>query len=161
MKMKIKDKGELIVPMIVIGLSVFLYIDTYSFQFMTYQKAGPQMWPRGILILLILISLMLIGKLLAAGNENREKPKTNIKSITSVMLLLFFYIFLMQYLGYIISTLLFTFFAMLFFGNRNIFQLVCVPVMIVAFIFLAFNYAMFIPLPKGVGIFRNFTLIFQ
>ena len=164
--MKGKDKGEFVIPIILIVLSIILYANTYTFKFTTYHKANPQMWPRGILILLILTSLILIGKFLflklgKGPTEDKEKPKTSWGMMLRGILILFLYIFLLQYLGYIISTLTFTLCAMLMLGNRKKFQLFVVPLVITAFVFIVFHYAMYIPLPKGVGIFRAFSLMFQ
>jgi len=164
--MKGKDKGELIIPIILVALSIFLYINTYAFKFTTYEKASPKMWPRGILILLILISLVLIGKLLFEKSERvaekeKQSPKTKWGMMLAGIFILFFYILLMQYLGYILSTFLFTVCAMFMLGNRNKLHLIAVPIMTTAFIFFIFNYAMYISLPKGIGIFRTFSLMFQ
>lgn len=164
--MKGKDKGEFVIPIILIALSIFLYVNTYTFKFTTYEKASPQMWPRGILVLLILTSLLLIGKILFSKSleiikVEEIKPKIKWGSMLGGVLILLLYIFLMKYLGYIISTLLFTLFAMILLGNRNKFQLFSVPLLITAFIFLVFTHGMFIPLPKGMGIFRAFSLLFH
>jgi hypothetical protein len=77
------------------------------------------------------------------------------------ILVLFLYIFLMQYLGYILATLFFTVAAMLMLGNRSKFQLFVVPILTTAFIFIVFTHTMYIPLPKGVWVFRAFSLVFQ
>lgn len=164
--MKGKNKGELIIPIILVALSIFLYINTYTFKFTTYHRANPQMWPRGILILLVLTSLLLIGKFLfGKSGEGAKKEKEKSKIVWSMMLkgilILLLYISLMKYIGYIASTLLFTAGAMFLLGNRKIVQLVIVPILTAAFIFLVFTYAMYIPLPKGVWIFRTFSLMFQ
>jgi hypothetical protein len=161
-----KDRGEFVIPIILIALSIFLYINTYTFKFTTYQKANPQMWPRGILVLIVLTSLLLIGKLLfakskEAAKKEKEKPKIVWSKMLKGILILLLYIALMKYLGYLASTLLFTAAAMFLLGNRNRVQLVVVPILTAAFIFLIFTYAMYIPLPKGVWIFRTFSLMFQ
>lgn len=158
------DKGELVIPIGLIALSIFLYINTYAFKFETYQKASPQMWPRGILVLLVVISILLIGKLQFArsgGEAGREQSATRWKPFVTGVVGLFLYIFTMFYLGYILSTLLFTFVAMVMLGNRRKAQLVLVPVLITGFVFAIFTHAMFVPLPKGVWLFRDFSLFFQ
>lgn len=164
--MKREEKGGFVIPVILIVLSIFLYVDTYQFKFTTYPKASPQMWPRAILILLVLTSLILMGKLLfgkgeGIAGEEKEKPKTRWGMMLKGIAILFFYIFSMQYLGYVVSTFIFTLMAMLMLGNRSKFQLVAVPLLNTAFIFFLFTYAMFIPLPKGVWIFRTFSLLLQ
>jgi membrane-associated HD superfamily phosphohydrolase len=164
--MKRIDKGEFVIPLILIALSVFLYVNTYTFKFTTYQKASPQMWPRGILLLLLLISLLLIGKLLLAkpweGTEaKKEQPGTRWKPLLAGVVGLFLYIFTMFYVGYILSTFLFTFVAMVMLGNRSKVQLVLVPVLITGSVFAIFTHAMFVPLPKGVWLFRDFSLLFH
>ena len=164
--MKGKDKGEFVIPILLIALSIFLFINTSTFQFTTYEKASPRMWPRGILILLVLTSLILVGKLLfERSKEGAERERTEPKIKTGMMvkgiLVLFLYMFLMQYLGYILSTLFFTAAAMLMLGNRNKLQLFVVPTLTTAFIFAVFTHAMYISMPKGVWVFRAFSLMFQ
>ena len=164
--MKRIDRGEFVIPVLLIALSVFLYINTYTFKFTTYEKASPQMWPRGILFLLVLISLLLIGKLLLAksGGEveaKKEQPGTRWKPFLAGVVGLFLYIFTMFYLGYILSTFLFAFVAMVMLGNRSKVQLVLVPVLITGSVFAIFTHAMFVPLPKGVWLFRDFSLLFH
>ncbi len=164
--MKRKDKGEFIIPVILIVLSVILYANTSTFKFTTYHQASPQMWPRGILVLLILVSLVLMGKLLFQKSEEgvgkgEERPKTKWTMMLGGILILFLYIFFMKYLGYIVSTLVFALCAMLLLGNRNKVQLFVVPIVLTIFVFFVFTYAMYIPLPKGAGIFRAFSLMFQ
>lgn len=161
MEFKNKDKGEIIIPIIMIILSIYLYTQTYSFKYTDYQQANPQMWPRGVLVLLILISTILIGKVLLKGIDWKPKPSINYKKSISIIIFLFLYIFLMQFCGYLISTLIFIFCALILFGNRNILQLIIVPLLIVTLIFLIFNYLLYIPLPKGIGFFRSITLFFQ
>jgi hypothetical protein len=164
--MKGKDKGEFVIPIILIVLSIILYANTYTFKFTTYHQASPQMWPRGILVLLVLGSFILIGKLLFQKSEEgvaegEEKPKVKWTMMLGGILILFLYIFFMKYLGYIVSTLVFALCAMLMLGNRNKVQLFVVPIVLTVFVFFVFTYAMYIPLPKGTGIFRAFSLIFQ
>lgn len=160
--MKGKDKGEFVIPIILIAFAVFLYANTYTFKFETYPKAGPQIWPRSLLVLLILTSLILIFKLSFEIVEGeKQRPKTMWGMMLKGISILFLYIFSMEYLGYILSTLSFTFLAMLMLGNKKKFQLVIVPLMSTFLIFFLFNYGMFIPLPKGVWIFRTFSLLFQ
>lgn len=164
--MKGKDKGEFIIPIILIVLSIILYANTYTFKFTTYHQASPKMWPRGILVLLVLASLILMGKLLflkleGGAAEREEKPKIKWTTMLGGVLILFLYIFFMKYLGYILCTLAFTICAMLMLGNRSRLQLFVVPIIITAFVFFVFTYAMYIPLPKGVGIFRALSLMFQ
>jgi putative tricarboxylic transport membrane protein len=160
--MKGKDKGEFVIPIILIALSIFLYANTYTFKFETYPKASPQIWPRSILVLLILTSLILIFKLsFEMVKEQQQKPKIMWGMMLQGISILFLYIFSMEYLGYILSTLGFTFLAMLMLGNKRKLQLVVVPLMSTLLIFLLFTYGMFIPLPKGVWIFRTFSLLFQ
>jgi putative tricarboxylic transport membrane protein len=160
MTLKVKNKGELFIPIIIIIISIYLYIETFSFKFASYQEVGPQIWPRGILILLILFSSIKIVEILIFGEAGQEKSKLKLKNILSMIITLFLYIFSMQYIGYITSTLIFTFSAMLLFGNRSILQLIIIPILIVSFTYLILTHLMYVPLPKGIGIFRDISLFF-
>jgi len=57
--------------------------------------------------------------------------------------------------------LAFTFAAMLMLGNRNKVHLIVTPALTTALVFIIFTHAMYIPLPKGVSIFRTLSQLFH
>ena len=165
--MKRIDKGEIVIPIIFIVLSLFLFVQTYGFKFTTHLQAPPTLWPRGILLLLVLVCVLLIGKLILEGRNEKatevEKPRPGTRwgMISKGVLVLFLYMLLMSYVGYILSTLAFTFVSMLMLGNRNKAHLIVTPVLTTALVFIIFTHAMYIPLPKGVSIFRGLSQFFH
>ncbi len=165
--MKNVDKGELSVPIILIILSLFLFLKTYGFEFTTHQQAPPTLWPRGIIILLVLVCGLLIGKLVLEGRKKEAGPaekseaKTEWGMVLKGIAVLFLYMFLMGYIGFILSTLAFTLTAMLMLGNRNKIHLALAPLLTTGLVFVIFTHAMYIPLPKGISVFRTFSQIFH
>ncbi len=165
--MKKIDKGELVIPIVFVILSIFLFVKTYGFEFTTHQQAPPTLWPRGIIVLLVLVCGMLIGKLILEGRKEgtgpaeKSVPQTEWRMVLRGILVLFLYMFLMSYIGYILSTLAFTLVAMLLLGNRNKVHLILTPLLTTGLVFIIFTHAMYIPLPKGTSIFRTFSQIFH
>jgi len=165
--MKKIDKGELVIPIVFIVVSISLFVNTYGFEFTTHHQAPPTMWPRGIIVLLIQVCGLLIGKLILearkkeAGPTKESEPKTEWGMILKGILVLFLYMFLISYIGYIMSTLAFTLAAMLMLGNRNKVHLILTPLLTTGLVFIIFTHAMYIPLPKGISVFRTFSQIFH
>jgi len=161
------DKGEFVIPIVFIVLSIFLFVNTYRFEFTTHLQAPPTLWPRSIIILLVLACGLLIGKLVSeagkkgTGPTENSGPKIQWGMILKGILVLFLYMSLMGYVGFIISTLAFTLAAMLMLGNRNRVHLILTPLLTTALVFTIFTHAMFIPLPKGISIFRTFSQFFH
>ena len=165
--MKNIDKGEMVIPIALIVLSIFLFVKTYGFEFTTHHQAPPTLWPRGILILLVLACGLLIGKFIleerkkGTDRTGKTESETQWGMVFKGILVLFLYMFLMGYVGYILSTLAFTLAAMLMLGNRNKVHLVLTPLLTTVLVFIIFTHAMYIPLPKGISVFRTFSQIFH
>jgi putative tricarboxylic transport membrane protein len=165
--MKNIDKGEIVIPIVLIVLSIFLFVKTYGFEFTTHHQAPPTLWPRSIIVLLVLTCGLLIGKFILEGRkkgaERTEKSESETKwgMVLKGVLVLFLYMFLMSYIGYIISTLAFTLAAMLMLGNRNKVHLFLTPLLTTGLVFIIFTHAMYIPLPKGISVFRTVSQFFH
>jgi len=165
--MKNIDKGEIVIPIVFIVLSISLFVKTYGFEFTTHHQAPPTLWPRSIIVLLVLACGLLIGKFIledrkkGAGLTEKTESETRWGMVLKGILVLFLYMFLMSYIGYIISTLAFTLAAMLMLGNRNKVHLILTPLLTTALVFIIFTHAMYVPLPKGISVFRTFSQFFH
>ena len=71
----------------------------------------------------------------------------------------FLYIFTVHYIGFVITTPVFMAIYMYVTGYRNKVMLVVSPILAVAVFLLLFVVATYIPLPRGIGIFKEISLL--
>ena len=132
-------------------------------------------WPRAIAVLLIIFSILaLIDDFKAwkktKGNEAAIKsakeasdgydPKGRLRMIGSIIILGLYSLVGFRYLGFISSTLLVIPILMLWLGERKWLRIVLLTVIMTFLCVFLFCKFMLIPLPRGSGIFRDFSLLF-
>lgn len=71
----------------------------------------------------------------------------------------FFYIIIVYYIGFMITTPVFMAIYMYVTGYRNKVMLVVAPILAIAVFLLLFVVATYIPLPRGIGIFKEISLL--
>jgi putative tricarboxylic transport membrane protein len=71
----------------------------------------------------------------------------------------FLYIFLVYYIGFMVTTPVFMAIYMYVNGYRNKVMLVVAPILAIAVFLLLFVVATYIPLPRGIGIFKEISLL--
>lgn len=122
-------KYEIIPTLFWIGLSLFVMIFSYRLSLGEFNSPGPGLTPFLLGLLLLLISLyVLIKSLLKKGREDEtpegEQSQTNYGKIGLVLAALFAYAFLLERLGFLITTWIFLFLLFRSVGNRWITALV-------------------------------------
>ena len=100
----------------------------------------------------LLFSLMLICGILLIfqGKKRQEKtpfPALRWNQLIPMLLSLTLYVTLLEYVGFIISTIIFVITAMLVFGERNKKSLVIVPITTAVVVYYLFSVAFMIVLP--------------
>ncbi len=165
-----KIDSEYIVYIILIGLSSFLFFHTFSFD----QKAGflqeghvkPGYWPRMILIMILILSTALLfikiykSKAFKKETFNHEKPLVATGKLLSLIFICFFYVIIMNYIGFLLGTTFFTFLALLLMNFRKPITLIIFPLFITVIIYLIFIKLLSLLLPRGVGVFYRFSQFF-
>jgi putative tricarboxylic transport membrane protein len=155
--------GEIVVSLAIFCVSLFLYI--YSFTlgtFKAYQQMGPDFWPQLILIALMICSAILTVRHLVdwkkskAGEQSREE-------VSWVRFAVFFaiiisYILLLKTIGFICLTPVLILSIMMLIGARRIKTYIFSMVGIMLLVYVAFGRLLFVPLPKGYGIFRTISI---
>lgn len=71
----------------------------------------------------------------------------------------FFYIIIVYYIGFMITTPVFMAIYMYVTGYRNKVMLVVAPILAIVVFLLLFVVATYIPLPRGIGIFKEISLL--
>lgn len=117
----------------------------------SYEPLGPRAFPVGALILITLGSFLLF--FFAEKTEVKWNKSALIK-IALLLLVFFLFAYLFEIIGFILSSIIFLFFAALIFSARIIPALVF-AVLGAVFLFYAFDTLMQITLPQG-AVFENF-----
>ena len=162
-------KAELIFSLLIFLVSLLLYWVTGSFGANTVMQAaqmGPAFWPRVILGAIILltgiISIETIRKIIKekAWNESLMTMDRGKLRFFAAISLGVAYLTLLPILGFIAITPIFMIAFMLLLGEKSKGWIIGVPIVMTAVIVIMFTKAMYVPLPRGVWLFREFSLIF-
>lgn len=127
-------------------------------------------WPQlllGLLVIFLIINMYNIYK-------NTPKKERNLSAITEIKLggfyknklflgiaSLFVYSFALDYLGFIVSSFLFSVAYSRLLGEKRFTRLLLYSFLSVAVLYFLFSKGLNIMLPRGVGIFRNFALFLE
>lgn len=133
-----------------------------------FGEVGSGFWPLLVLSSATFLSFVLwIKEWRLKGIEKEEgleekegsSRENRVKVILSV-LCLFFYIIVMPFIGFILSTLLFVFLLIFVLGERRKWVLMLSPPLVTGLIVLVFGKLIAMPLPKGMGVLAAFSRIF-
>jgi len=162
-------KGELIFSLLIFVGSLFLYWVTGSFQERTTlqdAQMGPAFWPRFLLGCLILLSgivsvgmIRRIAKEKAWGESLMTMDRGKVRFFAAIGLSVAYLIFL-PVLGFVAVTPLFMIAFMILLGEKSKGWILGVSIAMTGIIVVLFTKAMYVPLPRGVWLFREFSLLF-
>lgn len=110
-------------------------------------EVGPNMFPLGLGIILILLSLRLFWETVKQKNTQTapaSSDKLNYKRFLPILIATFLYVFLLETLGYVIASFLFLTFAFRVMGSASI-----VKAAVVSLVFSAGVYFIYVYLLKG------------
>ena len=139
-------------------LSLYVFLESRTFADASEGAANnPALFPVALAILLAIFSSILIIQALI----RKEKLKFSINKETILRIGLFFisltiYVFVLRYVGFLLSTIIFSIFMINYLkGNKKISrESIIYGVIFSIIVFLIFNYILKVPLPKGfLGIF--------
>ncbi|MBM4349821.1 MAG: tripartite tricarboxylate transporter TctB family protein [Deltaproteobacteria bacterium] len=160
-------KGEILISAVVFLGSLYLYFESMKFEgHEIYGKLGPAYWPKFLLICLMVLSFLVavdaIRERKKGTPENKEESKFDGGKVRLLLAVGFIvlYFFLMKIVGFTALTPFFLIAFMVLLGERKKIWMLGISVGITALIVWAFTKAMYVPLPRGVGIFLEFSHIF-
>ncbi len=159
----------------VLAGSIFMYYKATQLRQMQtqgYESVGPDSWPKLILICLIALGGYLSIKYAVKLAKSRGSSENEIPNppeqgegkegwirigITTLFIVL--YIYLLKPLGFIVASPLFII-AMMLYINPNKKRIIPASVLgIMVIIYLLFGKLLYIPLPKGSGVFRQVSIL--
>jgi hypothetical protein len=155
--------GEIIVSLLILVTSCYLYIEAMRFrEFRAYAEVGPDFWPKIVLILLIALSGALtvsnVIKWRKSRGEVRDREE-GWKRVLIAVFLLVVYIYFLKPLGFIVASPLFITGMMLLIMPKRKKVIPIVVACIMGIIYILFSRLLFVPLPKGFGVFHDISII--
>jgi len=157
--------SNVIVCAVIIVASIFFYLEVLSYPEVSgLEKGTAHLWPKVVLILTFIFALItLIESTLKAkkgmiSGKKSEEP-INMKGLAACSLILFFFIFLIPYIGFLPAAVPSTILTVYALGEKKIMSNIIYSLSIVAFIYLSFGKILLVPLPRGVSIFREFSYL--
>jgi len=162
-------KGELIFSLLIFVGSLFLFWVTGSFGGSTVlagAQMGPAFWPRFLLGAIILLSgivsvglIRKIAKEKAWGESLLTMDRGKVRFFAAIGLGVA-YLFLLPIVGFIAITPVFMIAFMVLLGEKSKGWIIGVSIAMTAIIVVLFTKAMYVPLPRGEWLFREFSLLF-
>ncbi|MEH7223531.1 tripartite tricarboxylate transporter TctB family protein [Bacillus sp. JJ1566] len=133
---------------------------------------GPKAWPSILLILMLVIAIMGIIKTYIASkkeavskveNSETEEPERKLFNIPFSLVSIFSIILYsvgLYFFGFIISSVLFLYVLTQLLGAKKQLVIILLSFILTAAFVWLFSIVLSVPLPRGIGIFRSFSLLF-
>ena len=158
-------KSDVIISVIVFAGALYLFFETKTFGSLDVYGGGlgPGYWPRFILVSLMAFcaGLAFITVRAALKEKVLERPRItfsshNVRFIAATALIAS-YLGLLPVIGFLVSTPLMMIAFMVLLGERSKFWLFSIPFVLTLAIVMAFTKIMYVPLPRGMGIFLKIS----
>ena len=158
--------GETIVSSFVFGVSCYLYSVSMSLRTLkAYKTVGPEFWPQIILGCMILVSgALTVSNILKWRKSAKEDPGAApekeldwYKFAGSIMLIMA-YVALMKTIGFLVLTPLLIIGTMFLIGKTSIKMTSFTVVSIMVLVYVVFGKLLYVPLPRGHGIFHHMSI---
>lgn len=141
---------------------------------------GPASWPTALMVMMLILGITLTFNVFKKNKKNKKNTtlengnlKSEEKVITDdeeelvypsrfyyILLLLIVYIIALYFIGFIFSTLILITVATLLFGMKKWRNRLITAIASTAGFIILFPVLLSLPFPRGVGIFRDISLLF-
>jgi len=131
-------------------------------EFRAYKEVGPDFWPKIVLIILIALSATLTISNIIKWKKSRgeiSEREQGWKRVLIAILLAGAYVYFLKPLGFIVSTPLFILGMMLHIMPKRKKVIPFTILGIMGMIYIIFAKLLYVPLPKGFGIFHNLSIL--
>lgn len=167
------SKKDYLFYSIVIAFAGFFLMSTTEIQSANKTTIlGPKAWPSIILILMLVLAIMGVIKTFITSkkaavaqveNSEIEEPERRLFNIPFSLVSIFsiiLYTVGLYVFGFIISTVLFLYLLTQLLGAKKQLVIILLSVILTAVFVWLFSIVLSVPLPRGIGIFREFSLLF-
>ena len=165
-------RGEIILSVFCLAFFSFMFYEAVQLHGVgRFGEVGSGFWPMLSLGVSILLSLSWLLSTLLKQFKKKEAVEKHApkgpaelrqrrKKVALGIACIFFYILLMPWIGFVLSTFLFVPAFALALEERRKMVLIISPFLVTAITLLVFAKFIAIPFPKGVGIFTEFSRLF-
>lgn len=155
--------SDIIVCVVIIAASIFFYIYTLTFPvILKYEKMGPGFWPKMVLIGIVVVAVSLMVEAIRSRRKTvqkkepaKEEKNTKLVVLCAVVLVIFLYF--MEIVGFVLSSFFATAILACLLGESKKRSAVIYSFIIVLVIYASFAKLMYVPLPRGVSVFRELS----
>ena len=144
---KNSNKQIAIVLMIV---AVLYLIGSFRLPPYAYVPVDSNVVPIALGVILLVLSITLYFNKAEHVGEKKALPKNEILTLFTVLLFILLYIFLLEFVGFILVTALFIFFCSWFLGYKRFVPNLIVALAVPFFIYFLFGSFLQIQLPQGI-----------
>lgn len=164
-------RGERILNFVLLVILIVFYFEARKISpgYMVesvMREVGADFWPKALLLMLLFLTLILNLK----AYFNRKKPEAVEKTEAGngdedwrtwiyLSILSAFYVALQVFIGFIFAGLLLTTISLILFGYRKKAMIAVVAIVFTVIFTLGFGKFLFVPLPRGIGVFRSFSYL--
>ena len=161
--------GELIISGIIfIAACLLLYVASGFTPSRMSDQVGPALWPKAILLMIIVLSAVqfvqqTVSAFRATADSTAQADSTDkngSRMLLLTIILSLLYGFGVSYVGFLLSIFVFQILFLFILNVKNIKALVLYPIFLTAGIYAIFIKVLYIPLPRGTGIFLTISRIF-
>lgn len=157
-------KGEILISLVVFLGCIYLFYETQKFEGLeVYGKMGPAYWPRFLLFLLMVLSVFIgftTGFQVKRGSSSpgfQGKFDMATLRLFTAMALIVFYIIGLKLFGFLVLTPFMMFAFMWLLGERSKLWMVIICLILPMGVVILFTKVMYVPLPRGAGIFLQIS----
>ncbi|WP_301107725.1 tripartite tricarboxylate transporter TctB family protein [Sporosarcina sp.] len=141
------------VSLIIMALAIFYLILSYRLPKLAFTKVDADVLPLGLGYLLLGLAVILFIQNKPETEEQKERRKIkkedlNLLLVTLAALIL--YVFCLEFLGFVITTIVFLSLTMRMYGYMNWMRNIIVSFVFTFVLYLSFNYLLKIFLPQGI-----------
>jgi putative tricarboxylic transport membrane protein len=161
--------NELIISGIIfIAACLLLYVASGFAPSRMSDQVGPALWPKAILLMIMVLSaVQLVQQTVSAIRKTADSTaladstdKTGSRMLLLTIILSLLYGFSVSYVGFLLSIFVFQILFLLILDIKNLKALILYPVCLTSVIYAIFIKVLYIPLPRGSGIFLTISRIF-
>lgn len=155
--------ANIIVCVVLIAASIFFFIQTLSYPVISrFEKMGPEFWPRLMLIGIVIVTLFLLVESIMEKRKTRKteegpREEKNTKLVIASGGILMTSLLLVPIIGFLLSSFIATAVLAIVLGERKKHAAFFYSFVMVFVIYVSFGKLMFVPMPRGVSIFRELS----
>ena len=158
-------RGNIVFGLVISVLSAALLYYLHNQSAVDAQQAAANIWPFRVTFALLVLGLVITGQSAwslnrAESNAARSTEPTDRKStllMLATVVLSIAYIASLRFAGYMVATYLFLLISFYVLGVKEKLKLFGLPLMMVTIYAIGFSMLLYIPLPRGMGVFRTLS----